>query len=198
MMKMIYVMMKKKTKTINNQEEDFDLFVLINFDPFDRKQNVIDWIDITEEKFKQYKFNYHYRHKAVPLLVSHNAKRWYIRLRHNISSFDDFYELLLQEYDKSSMSTLIPRTHQTEKLEGKRKPPRSASLDRSTLRPATSNINETFKHHQPLYRSTTYFGGKEGVYKWLEDLESQFDTADIPDNNKFSIISYQLKGEALS
>ncbi|CAF4135599.1 unnamed protein product [Didymodactylos carnosus] len=43
-----------------------------------------------------------------------------------------------------------------------------------------------------------FSGGKEDVHKWLEDLETQFDTADIPDNNKFSIISYQLKGEALS
>ncbi|CAF1042739.1 unnamed protein product [Didymodactylos carnosus] len=44
----------------------------------------------------------------------------------------------------------------------------------------------------------TFSGEKENMHKWLEDLETQFDTGDIPDNNKFSIIFYQLKGEALS
>ncbi|CAF4135589.1 unnamed protein product, partial [Didymodactylos carnosus] len=70
---------EKQTHTNNSHKEDFDLFVLNNFDPFDGKQNVIDWIDITEEKFKEYKFNRHYRYEAVPLLVSNDAKRWYIR-----------------------------------------------------------------------------------------------------------------------
>lgn len=79
----------------NSQPEDeidFDAFILPNFDLFSERENVISWLDNTEAKFNQFHTSRDLRLTAVPLLVEGEAKRKYIRNRHAIKSFDDFYE----------------------------------------------------------------------------------------------------------
>ena len=55
--------------------------------------------------FKKFKISRKVRFKAIPLLVQGEAKRKYIKSRNSITSFDDFYEFLLMNYDVSSLLT---------------------------------------------------------------------------------------------
>ena len=87
----------------DGHEDDaiFDSFILSNFNPFSGAENVIDWLDNTDQKFNLHKISRNLRYMAIPLLVKGEAKRKYIRMRSNIRSFDDFYEFLLIHYDSN-------------------------------------------------------------------------------------------------
>ncbi|CAF1375265.1 unnamed protein product, partial [Didymodactylos carnosus] len=111
-------------KTLNAQtkgDEDFDTFILNNFKPFDGNQNVITWLNETEQKFNHFKLNRFSRLSSVPLLVINDAKRWYIRCRREIHTFDDFYESIFQEYNQSSPSLTTSSTlNPSKNVSGKR------------------------------------------------------------------------------
>ena len=83
----------------NEDEDEFDSFILNNFITFSGSEDVIDWLDKTDKKFNFHKISRNLRYIAIPLLVEGDAKRRYIRNRNNIKSFDDFYEFLLTNYD---------------------------------------------------------------------------------------------------
>ena len=55
--------------------------------------------------FNKFKISRKLRFKAIPLLVQGEAKRKYIKSRNSFTSFDDFYEFLLKNYDVSSLLT---------------------------------------------------------------------------------------------
>ena len=55
--------------------------------------------------FKKFKISPKLRFKAILLLVQGEAKRKYIKSHNSITSFDDFYEFLLMNYDVSSLLT---------------------------------------------------------------------------------------------
>ncbi|CAF2937123.1 unnamed protein product [Rotaria sp. Silwood2] len=80
-------------------EESFDMFVLRNFVPFSGRQNVVQWLDETEIKFKNFRIGRDHRFDAISLLVEGEAKRQYIKNRKYINSFDDFYEFLLAQFE---------------------------------------------------------------------------------------------------
>jgi hypothetical protein len=42
----------------------------------------------------------------------------------------------------------------------------------------------------------TFKGGKEDVKQWLEDIEQQFNTAQIPESMKLDLVQHSLRGEA--
>ena len=92
----------------NENEDDFDTFILRHFKPFSGSQDVIEWLDSTEQKFNSHHISRNLRYLAVPLLVESNAKRKYIQHKKNIHSFDDFYEFLLENYDQTSHN--VPST----------------------------------------------------------------------------------------
>jgi hypothetical protein len=79
-------------------EDAFDMFILDNFIPFSGKENVIEWLDITDEKFDTLKLSRKLRYMAIPLLVKGDAKRTYIDNKNKIKTYDDFYSVLLMEY----------------------------------------------------------------------------------------------------
>ncbi|CAF3108166.1 unnamed protein product, partial [Rotaria sp. Silwood2] len=83
----------------NEDEDEFDSFILNNFNPFSGSEDVIDWLDNIDKKFNLHKISRNLRYIAIPLLVEGDAKRKHIRNRNNIKSFDDFYEFLLINYD---------------------------------------------------------------------------------------------------
>nr|ABL86689.1 putative gag protein [Philodina roseola] len=85
-----------------NDELNFDSFILSHFTPFSGTENVIEWLDNTDKKFNDHKIPRNLRYIAIPLLVEGEAKRKYIRTRNKIRSFDDFYEFLLIHYDTSA------------------------------------------------------------------------------------------------
>ena len=78
--------------------DEFDSFILNNFNPFSGSENVTDWLNNTDKKFKSHKISRNLRSIAVPLLVEGDAKAKYILNRNTIKSYDDLYEFLLINY----------------------------------------------------------------------------------------------------
>ena len=91
----------------NADENDFDSFILNNFNPFSGLEDVTDWLNNTDKKFNLHKIPRHLRYIAIPLLVEGEAKTKYIRNRNNIKSFDDFYEFLLINYEVIEHTTRL-------------------------------------------------------------------------------------------
>jgi hypothetical protein len=89
-------------------EDDFDTFILRNFVRFSGKQNVISWLDETEQKFREFRMGLSLRYKAILLLIEGAAKRAYLTHGKEIRSFDDFYEFLLSQFDMHSIDTNQP------------------------------------------------------------------------------------------
>ncbi|CAF1252943.1 unnamed protein product [Rotaria sordida] len=79
-------------------EDTFDAFILNNFGSFSGNENVIEWLDSTDEKFNTFKISRRLRYLAIPLLVKGDAKRTYIDNKNKINTYDDFYTFLLMEY----------------------------------------------------------------------------------------------------
>ena len=82
----------------DENDDDFDAFILDNFVPFSGNENVVQWLDQTECKFKELRIGRCLRFEAIPLLIEGAAKRKYLTHRRDIRSFDDFYELLLSQF----------------------------------------------------------------------------------------------------
>jgi hypothetical protein len=89
----------------NEDEDEFDSFILNKFHPFSGSENVIDWLDNTDKLFNSNKISRNLRYIAIPLLVEGDAKRKYIRNKNTIKSYDDFYEFLLINYDVIEYNT---------------------------------------------------------------------------------------------
>ncbi|CAF4927498.1 unnamed protein product [Rotaria sp. Silwood1] len=89
----------------NENELDFDSFILNNFNPYSGSENVVDWLVNTDKKFNLHKIPRKLRYIAIPLLIEGDAKIKYILNRNNIKSFDDFLEFLLTTYDVPEHNT---------------------------------------------------------------------------------------------
>ena len=94
-----------------DDEPYFDSFILEHFVPFSGQQGVIQWLDETENNFNKLKISRNLRFEAISLLVEGVAKRWYLKNRKEIQSFDDFYELLLLHFDKHISSSSQIKHH---------------------------------------------------------------------------------------
>ena len=57
----------------NEDEDEFDSFILNNFKPFSGSEEVSDWLDITDKKFNLHKISHSLRYIAIPLLVEGDA-----------------------------------------------------------------------------------------------------------------------------
>ncbi|CAF2163868.1 unnamed protein product [Rotaria magnacalcarata] len=88
-----------KDKINQDDDDSFESFIRDNFVPFSGKQSLYEWLDQTEDLFNRFKISRQFRYKAIPLLILGDAKRKYIKYRQSITSFDDFYELLMTHYD---------------------------------------------------------------------------------------------------
>ncbi|CAF2102827.1 unnamed protein product [Rotaria magnacalcarata] len=97
----------------DTNDDNFDAFILQNFVPFSGKQNVVQWLDETENKFNQLRIGRNFRFEAISLLVEGYARRKYIKNRKEIRSFDDFYEFLLSEFEPSDSALYESKSHQT-------------------------------------------------------------------------------------
>jgi hypothetical protein len=134
--------------------DSFDAFVISNFVTFSGSQDVIRWLDDTEKKFNQYKFSRNLRFDAIPLLLEGEAKRKYIRNRKDIQSFDDFYEFILNTFEKtvsfSSTTTQSTRNHNSlgsgSMLQSKQEEDTSKSL-------TNTFDNSGFSPQPPILRS---------------------------------------------
>ena len=79
----------------DDETDSFDTFVLNHFQPYSGKEDVINRLNDTEQKFNQHCFCRSRRYAAISLLVTNEAKRCYIKHRKNFATFDDFYEFLM-------------------------------------------------------------------------------------------------------
>ncbi|CAF3374112.1 unnamed protein product [Rotaria sp. Silwood2] len=89
----------------NENELNFDSFILTNFNPYSGSENVVDWLVNTDKKLNFHKISRDLRYLAIPLLIEGDAKIKYFRNRNNIRSFDDFFEFLLTTYDVPEHNT---------------------------------------------------------------------------------------------
>ena len=67
------------SRCVDKPNESFDEFILRNFIPFTRQQNVIQWLDETEMKFNRFRIVRNLRYAAIPLLVEGEARYKYMR-----------------------------------------------------------------------------------------------------------------------
>ena len=135
--------------------DSFDAFVISNFVTFSGSQDVNRWLDDTDMKLNQYKFSRNQRFDAIPLLLEGEAKRKYIRNRKDIQSFDDFYEFILNTFEKtvsfSSTTMQSTRNHTSSSsmsmLQSKQ--------DEDSSKPLTNTFdNSNFSPPPPILRST--------------------------------------------
>ncbi|CAF1098583.1 unnamed protein product [Rotaria sordida] len=88
-----------QNKDEENEDNLFDTFICSNFVHFSGTQAIDQWLDETEALFNRFRISRRLRFIAIPLLVQSEAKRKYIRNCRSITSFDDFYEFLLTNFD---------------------------------------------------------------------------------------------------
>lgn len=96
-----------------NNNDDFDAFILQRFVPFSGNENIHNWLDITENMFKENCIGRNLRFLAISLLVVGDAKRKYMKHRHEIRSYDDFYAFLLDTYDRADDITGSVRNYRS-------------------------------------------------------------------------------------
>ncbi|CAF1671473.1 unnamed protein product, partial [Adineta ricciae] len=134
-------------------EDSFDIFILKYFTQYTGREDVIQWLDDTEEKFKKFDIGRHARFAAISFLLASEAKRRYIRYRASIKSFDDFYAFMLTEFDSSSISSSSAATHHVrftnDTLPEKNSHTSIASLHKQL---PTDFMSDTF---DPLFSSVT-------------------------------------------
>ena len=84
---------------IESDDALFDSFICENFVPFSGTEPLNQWLDQTDALFHRFKISRYLRFQAIPLLIQGAAKRLYIKHRDLITSFDDFYAFLLENFD---------------------------------------------------------------------------------------------------
>ena len=80
-------------------KDNFDIFISKNFVRFSGKENVFEWLDETESKFREFRMVRSLRFRAIPMLIEGDIELKYSRIREYIRTFDDFYVFLLSLYD---------------------------------------------------------------------------------------------------
>ncbi|CAF3714185.1 unnamed protein product [Rotaria socialis] len=206
-----------------DDDNSFDVFILSTFTSFSGKQRVDEWLDVTESLFNQYKISRSLRYETIPLLLEGNAKRKYIHHHHSIQSFDDLCEFLLSGFDTSN--TLEPKktpvsvsqSAETSQLHSLKmsnvivEPNATSSsgdasvLNHSSVTPNASTMSlDTITNGlrkailQDLIKNLKLFrGGKDGVQKWIEDIDHLMEVAHVSDTNRLDLILYSLRGNAL-
>jgi hypothetical protein len=140
----------------NKASDDFDAFILRNFIPFSGEQQIIPWLDETEDKFIELNIGRTLRFDAVPLLIEGKAKRIYLKHRKEMRSFDDFYEFLLSNFDHSNTDTDNSKSDQSTAVHQLNIPesvqPRSAIESTSTAMNITEVTN--LPRQPPAFCST--------------------------------------------
>jgi hypothetical protein len=86
----------------SDDEDTFEDFIISNFNPFSGDEDVIEWLDATDEKFWRLKITSKLQYVAIPFLVTGKAKRIYLRNEGKIQTYNNFYSLMLTQYDVSS------------------------------------------------------------------------------------------------
>ncbi|CAF1619086.1 unnamed protein product, partial [Adineta ricciae] len=134
-------------------EDSFDVFILKHFTQYTGREDVTQWLDDTEEKFKKFDIGRHARFAAISFLVASEAKRRYIRCRASIRSFDDFYAFMLTEFDSSSISSSSAATHHV-RFTNDTLPERNShtSITSPHKQLSTDFMSDTF---DPLFSSVT-------------------------------------------
>ncbi|CAF1516359.1 unnamed protein product [Adineta ricciae] len=94
-----------------SEENKFDEFILNNFMPFSGAEDILNWLDETDKKFRYHKISRNIRYKAIPLLVTDDAKRTCILNESHIKTYDDFYKCLWTTYHKVSTAESRSRTN---------------------------------------------------------------------------------------
>jgi hypothetical protein len=139
-----------------SNDDSFDAFILKNFVSFSGKEDVNKWLDITETKFNNNCIGRNLRFAAISLLVEGDAKRKYIDNRNAIRTFDDFYELLVSEFDRNKNTSNSDKNFHN--INSQSSSLTVSSHMRSTIEPNQSYLNNSKTLHmtdqEPLFSST--------------------------------------------
>ena len=139
----------------DDDEETFDRFVLNHFLPFSGAEDVIQWLQETEQKFNKFKLSRKQRFSAIPLLITGSAKIKYIRIRDQIHIFDDFTAYLLTHYEKSvSFSNKSSSGSQTDPSSSEHSLSHGQSKFESELNNHDTLNHSHFSPCPPILRST--------------------------------------------
>jgi hypothetical protein len=151
----------KESLTSEPEDEDpFETFILDNFNPFTGAEDVIEWLDITDEKFDLLKISRKLRYAAIPLLVKRDAKRAYLRNEGQIQTYDDFYTFLWTQYDPSNHNAPRPTAHFSTSTVSQENIPRNIPPQKSVVfDDQQKSSNKTFdildgSLQPPILRST--------------------------------------------
>ena len=138
----------------DENDDDFDTFILDNFVRFTGDQNAALWFDQTEQKFDKLRIGRRLRFKAIPLLIGGAAKSTYLTYQKQIRSFDNFYEFLRSEFDKSSIETnQCNCNHGT----GNNQPPKLLTLLKPRLTDNSTSTDVHLGDSTKLIRQTPAF-----------------------------------------
>lgn len=124
----------KESLTSEPEDEDpFDAFILSNFNRFSGSEDVIEWLDLTDEKFNVLKISRKLRYAAIPLLVSGKAKRAYLHNKAKITTYDEFYTFLLTQYDVDNSNAPHPSSHSSTSTVGQGDIPRNIPTQKKII-----------------------------------------------------------------
>jgi len=121
---------------------------------------VIEWLDLTDEKFNVLKISRRLRYVAIPLLVSAKAKRAYLRNHEKITTYDDFYTFLLTQYDVDNDNAPRPSSNSLTSTLGQGTIPRNIPSQKNVVfGDQRQSSNKTFgvldsSPPPPILRST--------------------------------------------
>ena len=121
-----------------DKDDQFDAFIPRHFIPFSGSEDIARWLDATDRKFNEFKISRRLRFTAISLLVDGDAKRRYVKWRKTILSFDDFFEFLLCEFDKTPPASSLSSSHKAQ----------------SGFANDTLSISQDFSSKQPKHHST--------------------------------------------
>jgi hypothetical protein len=151
----------KESLTGDPEDEDpFDTFIMSNFDQFSGSGNVIEWLDLTDEKFKVFKISRKLRYIAIPLLVSGEAKRAYLSNQEKITTYDEFYIFLWTQYDVDNNNAPHPSAHSFNSTDGQGNTPQNIPTQQNVVfDDQRQSSNQTFdildgSLQPPILRST--------------------------------------------
>lgn len=158
-------------------EDTFDIFILDNFSPFSGNEDVIEWLDLTDEKFNSLKLSRKLRCFAIPLLVKGEAKRAYIINKNKINSYDDFYSFLLSQYQPINHNLPLMKSQPSASILNQSNLIEDASVrknvvfdEKPKMSASTFELDDSLPH-APILRSTA-----------LPDLGATSLTGDDPVN----------------
>ncbi|CAF4151669.1 unnamed protein product, partial [Rotaria sordida] len=191
--------------------------------PFSGNENAYQWFIQMDLTFSNLKLSFDDRLKILPYFFDGRSMIWYSLNKHKINCYTDFCQLFTLEYINTKQT---PDSHTFSQSSNKYslvnsqlingKDSNNKSIDHLTNTttpfisyhvPSTDLNNSTLSHSlSPTISKALidkfikdpikFYGGKDSVINWLEEIEQQFHIMQLSEFDKFNLIQICLKGDA--